>query len=205
MSDTPLRTQPKQKRGQQRVEAILNAATAIFAEVGYEQATMIEIAARADTSVGSLYQFFSNKESIIRALVDRYVAQANAVFEDIPAEAFTDMSMQAIVQAILVPLKAFIQNNQAFQVIFSNATSSAYVNEALRQMDERFQARVDSALAIGRPHLSAKERRKYCLVCMVVMKGLLAFAPQTSELTLDEIFEEIEAIYIRYLTPTMGA
>jgi len=205
MSETPFRTQPKQKRGVQRVEAILNAASTIFAEVGYEQATMIEIAARADTSVGSLYQFFSNKEAIIRALVDRYVEKASVVFTGIEVESFPGMSMEQVVKAILVPLKAFIRDNQDFQVIFSSATGSSYVAEAIRQMDDNFQARVDAALAIGRPHLSAKERRKYCLVCMVVMKALLAFAPQTDELTLDEIFEEIEAIYIRYLTPTMGA
>ena len=49
-------TQPKQKRGRQRVDAILNAASELFAEVGYESATIIEIAARANTSVGSMYQ-----------------------------------------------------------------------------------------------------------------------------------------------------
>ena len=47
MPNKPMLTQPKQKRGRQRVEAILNAASELFAEVGYESATIIEIAARA--------------------------------------------------------------------------------------------------------------------------------------------------------------
>ena len=65
MLNKPMFNQPKQKRGRQRVDAILNSASELFAEVGYEAATIIEIAARADTSVGSMYQFFANKEAIL--------------------------------------------------------------------------------------------------------------------------------------------
>jgi AcrR family transcriptional regulator len=50
----------KQKRGQQRVDAILNAASEVFAEVGFDNSTTIMIAAQADTSVRSLYHFFAN-------------------------------------------------------------------------------------------------------------------------------------------------
>ena len=52
---------PIQERGEQRVTELLEAAAAIFAEVGYEAATMRDIAGRAGASIGSLYQFFPNK------------------------------------------------------------------------------------------------------------------------------------------------
>ena len=61
--------------------------------------------------------------------------------------------------------------------------------------------RTDAALALSYPDLPAKERRKFSLVCKVVMKGMLGLAHQSSELTLDEVFEEMEAVYVRYLTP----
>src|SRR6201991_908468 len=108
MSNKPMLTQPKQKRSRERVEAILNAASELFAEVGYESATIIEIAARADTSVGSMYQFFANKEAILYAIIERYVAAASAVFENIPVESYPDMTLEQSIKAILVPLKAFI-------------------------------------------------------------------------------------------------
>lgn len=65
-------------------------------------------------------------------------------------------------------------------------------------------ARTDAALAQARPNVSAADRRKYSLVCMVIMKAMLGMTRTNSELTFDEIFEEMEAVYLRYLTPVMG-
>jgi AcrR family transcriptional regulator len=60
-SPNSLRRQPKQQRGQQRVAKILTAAAEVFAEVGYAAATTQQIADRANTAVGSIYQFFPDK------------------------------------------------------------------------------------------------------------------------------------------------
>lgn len=203
MTSDTLRVQPKQKRGQRRVEAIVDAASELFAAVGYENATIIEIAARSNTSVGSLYQFFANKEAILKALVERYVARATVVFAAMDVESFPGMTLEQTIKVILVPLKAFIKDNRDFQAIFSSSTGSTFVAETIRAMDEAFLARTDASLALARPDISAKERRKFSLVCMVIMKGLLGLAHQSSELTLDEVFEELEAVYLRYLTPIL--
>src|SRR4051812_13970559 len=132
MEQEPTRTQPKQKRGQQRVAAILNAASMVFAEVGFDNATIMMIASRADTSVGSLYQFFINKEDILRALVERYVARATTVFAGMEVEAFPTMTLEQTIKAMLDPLREFIRDNQDFQVIFSNSLGSNLVAETIR-------------------------------------------------------------------------
>ncbi|MEM6436234.1 MAG: helix-turn-helix domain-containing protein, partial [Cyanobacteria bacterium P01_D01_bin.115] len=62
------RKQPKQQRGKERVEKILEAAAAVFDEVGYEAATTHLIAAKAETAIGSLYQFFADKAAIFKAM-----------------------------------------------------------------------------------------------------------------------------------------
>jgi len=204
MHSDSLRAKPKQKRGQMRVDAILNAASERFAEVGYESATIIEIATRADTSVGSLYQFFANKEAILKSLVERYVERASVVFAGMDVEAFPDMTLEQSIKAILVPLKEFIRDNRDFQVIFSSPTGSTYVDETIRSMDEAFLARTGVSLSRARPNLKPEDLRKYSLVCMVIMKGLLGLAHHSNDLTLDEVFEELEAVYLRYLTPLVG-
>src|SRR3989304_375194 len=79
---------PKQERGRRRVALILNTAAEVFAEMGYEAATTIKIAERANISVGSLYQFFPNKDAIVRALVDGYAEQVCLWFESIPVQEF---------------------------------------------------------------------------------------------------------------------
>jgi transposase-like protein len=72
----PPRRQPKQKRGQQRVAKILLAAAEVFAEVGYSAATTQQIADRASTAVGSIYQFFPDKLAIFHALEVEYLQLA---------------------------------------------------------------------------------------------------------------------------------
>lgn len=76
-----LRRRPKQVRGQRRVEQLLEVAERTFAEVGFEQTTTNMIAERAGVSIGSLYQFFSSKESILEAMAERYVLQMREMLE----------------------------------------------------------------------------------------------------------------------------
>lgn len=67
------RHQPKQSRSQATWKSILEAATALFAEKGYEQTTTHQIASRAGVSVGALYRYFSDKQAILKELYSQEV------------------------------------------------------------------------------------------------------------------------------------
>lgn len=66
------RKQPKQERSQATVEAILSATAHILTENGYDQLTTNRVAERAGVSIGSLYQYFPNKEALIFALAEHH-------------------------------------------------------------------------------------------------------------------------------------
>src|SRR5882762_10096750 len=78
---------PKRERGKQRVGELLQAAAAVFAEKGYEAATMTEIAARAGAPIGSLYQFFPVKEALADTLVHNFAALLAADLQALQARA----------------------------------------------------------------------------------------------------------------------
>ena len=59
------RKQPKQARSAHLVEAILEAAARVLEKDGAAAFTTIRVAEQAGVSVGSLYQYFPNKESIL--------------------------------------------------------------------------------------------------------------------------------------------
>ncbi len=204
MESDHLRTHPKQKRSTNRVNAILDAASSVFAEYGYDDAPITVIAARANTAVGSLYQFFANKEAILRALFVRYVDRATVVFANVNIEAFPTLTLEESVRQMLIPLKEFLRDNHDFQVIFSSSIGSSFLAEAIKVMDDALLARTDAAIRAWMPQFTERERRKYELVCMVTMKALLSLAPPADGLTLDEVFEELEVLYVRYLTPIMA-
>src|SRR5256885_9249133 len=77
--------QPIRRRagGLQSMASILDAAETVFAKVGYDEATTHQIAAQAEISPGSLYQFFANKEAIAQALVARYIEELKLVYSTI--------------------------------------------------------------------------------------------------------------------------
>jgi len=50
--------------------AILEAARAVFAELGYGQASVRDIVRRTDLASGTFYNYFPDKESVLRALVE---------------------------------------------------------------------------------------------------------------------------------------
>lgn len=78
---------PKRRRGHERVAALLAAATAEFVEKGYDAATMTAVAARAGAPIGSLYQFFANKEALAEALLAQYRDRVTVVFGELEAHA----------------------------------------------------------------------------------------------------------------------
>ncbi len=67
------RKKPVQGRSRVTVEAIVEAAARLFVRDGYANTTTNRIAELAGVSVGSLYEYFPNKASILLALLQRQV------------------------------------------------------------------------------------------------------------------------------------
>ncbi|NQW72030.1 MAG: TetR/AcrR family transcriptional regulator [Actinobacteria bacterium] len=80
MTDSSLapRKVPRQERSRRTVDRILVAAAQVFHEAGYTSATTNDIALEAGISVGSLYQYFPNKDALLVALTRRHIDSAAA-------------------------------------------------------------------------------------------------------------------------------
>ncbi|TSC34347.1 TetR/AcrR family transcriptional regulator [Corallococcus sp. Z5C101001] len=76
------RKMPRQERSRAMVETILEATVRVLLARGYEGLTTIAVAERAGVSVGSLYQYFPNKESLVALLAERHVAELMTCVED---------------------------------------------------------------------------------------------------------------------------
>jgi len=70
--DPPWR-EPTQERSRRRVEAMLQAAAAQIAEHGVDRLSMSRVAADAGVPIGSLYQFFPDRDALLARLMARYL------------------------------------------------------------------------------------------------------------------------------------
>jgi AcrR family transcriptional regulator len=65
------RKPPSQARARHTVDAIIEAAARILEELGFSGYTTNAVAARAGVSIGTLYQYFPDKDALVGALIDR--------------------------------------------------------------------------------------------------------------------------------------
>jgi AcrR family transcriptional regulator len=72
---------PSQERSQALVDAVLVAASHVLAKLGVERSTTTRIAERAGVSVGSVYQYFRDRDDLIGTLVERRFEENLARFE----------------------------------------------------------------------------------------------------------------------------
>jgi AcrR family transcriptional regulator len=72
---------PRQPRSQATVEAILQAAAQVFERHGYAAGTTNRIATRAGVSIGTVYQYFPNKDAILVALAHQHLADGTAALQ----------------------------------------------------------------------------------------------------------------------------
>ena len=80
-----LRRRPAQRRSVERVERMLDECALLLDEVGYEAMTTKEVARRAEVPIGTFYQFFHDKQGLVRALARRNLeAFLSRVIDRIP-------------------------------------------------------------------------------------------------------------------------
>lgn len=77
-----LRKAPRQQRSLAMVATILEAATRVLAQRGWERFTTNEVAAVAGISVGSLYQYFPNKLALAEAIRQRHLDDVLAALSE---------------------------------------------------------------------------------------------------------------------------
>jgi AcrR family transcriptional regulator len=66
---------PVQARSETTVLAIHEASIQVLLSVGYRKLTTTRVAERAGVSVGTLYQYFPNREALIRTVLERYLTE----------------------------------------------------------------------------------------------------------------------------------
>jgi AcrR family transcriptional regulator len=75
-------TQRRAREKERRRRSILDAARVVFFEGGFQQATVDDVAARAEVSKGTVYLYFESKETILAFLLLEGLEELVAVLEE---------------------------------------------------------------------------------------------------------------------------
>lgn len=137
------------------VDAILQAAAEMFAEQGYARTTTNKIAERAGVSVGSLYQYFPNKDSLLAELLAKHHSEVHGVVERaLVALANPSTALDDGIRQMLLELIALHEANPSLTKALSAATlrESPAVQRLEEQKDDHAgQHRLVCAVLAARP------------------------------------------------------
>lgn len=112
-----MRKSPTQARAAQTVDAIVEAATQILQSDGEERLTTNRIAERAGVSIGSLYQYFADKEAIVEAIAERERNKVvSAVVKSLSDVDPADLE-NAVREVIRTLVNAFARRRRARRII----------------------------------------------------------------------------------------
>jgi AcrR family transcriptional regulator len=206
-SEKTLRRQPQQKRGQQRVEKILVAAAEVFAEAGFAAATIQQIADRASTAVGSIYQFFPDKLAIFHALFQKHLQQT----EILETEFFKGDVNCPLIQRIseyLDPYTSYFEQPIPRCIALQNYLQPIEgLVELMADLPDRVSSLIDNHANLYRqrnPNLSIAKSKLLAEVAQNMCTSLFFRAIQSDEQHRQELYAEIKDVLYGYLNPHIG-
>jgi AcrR family transcriptional regulator len=190
------RKQPKQARAQATVTALLDATARVLVEEGYDSATTNRIAEVAGVSIGSLYQYFPNKESLVAALVERHEGDMLELLSRHVAELDQAPLEDAVRSYVGAMMAVHARSPQLHRVL-----TATYDLSRPRPLHARVEAIVrgylDRHAARLRP--ASVDQAAFILMTSVeaVTHGALLYRPEL--LAEDSFTEEVCQLVLRYL------
>lgn len=185
-----LRRVPQKRRGEQRVSELLGAAASLIAEFGVDAVSMNAIAERAGASIGSLYQFFPNKEGVLVTLRQEYALAYDALWAKLELRAAT-LSIPHFVDLMLDLLTEFFRERPAALALYNPV--------AFTGRHQEVRGTIARVLTIRHPRMSVVKARRMAGVLERIVFGLHTEFKASGENDHEAMREEFRTLLIAYL------
>ncbi|MUG91135.1 TetR family transcriptional regulator [Scytonema sp. UIC 10036] len=183
---------------------MLDAAAEVFDEVGFEAATTHAIATRADTAIGSLYQFFPDKMTIFHALELRHRERVYAIWAKFNKPEIIQQPFEGFISDLAAIYRELLQD-QTCRIVFVQYFKSPAI---FQNIDESFtQEAIDflaKLLNERNPALISEQCQLLAEVCVHACNTLAVVALRSDEPHRQQIFDQIQALVFGYLRPYIG-
>lgn len=154
------RKSPVQARSRSTVEAILDATIQVLLDGGLDRLTTTRVAERAGVSIGSLYQYFPEKHSLLAAVLERHLMQIAGAVE-IACAGARNAPVRAIATAVVEAYFAAKMRDPAVSRALYAVAAVAGADAVMTRIAGRAQSALLGTLTsapdlrVGRPELAA--------------------------------------------------
>jgi AcrR family transcriptional regulator len=169
ISSNAVRVAPQQERSTRRLAGFLESAAELFVEVGYEAATMTAIAERSGSSIGALYNYFPDKQSIAFNLLKQYSADLEAQWTPLMTRA-EGLSHAEFADLFIDRITLFVQERPAFLKVL--ASPIRFRRDPAARKASRVT--IANAFRAKNPSLSIEQAVLAANVTMQIVRGMMA-------------------------------
>jgi AcrR family transcriptional regulator len=194
------RNLPSQERSRQTVEAILESTARILTERGFDGASTNLIAQKAGVSIGSLYQYFPNKEAVVGALIGQIYREDLSAIE-VAFQRSGHRRFEILILAVIrTLLRRFSERKRLRQIIYQEVPRTGQVQTVISVktvliefLSQYLAARPDFS---GGPNLPLKLFVIVNSIEATLYAAVFEAKTRTSEKAL---LNELKELIIRYL------
>lgn len=139
---------PRQARSAVTVDAIFEGTIQVLLSAGPTRLNTTRVAERAGVSVGTLYQYFPNKQALLLAVLERYLTNLMDVLESVCIEhrgATAEVMTEAAVRAYLQVKAKQPETSRALYLIAIELDSRGLVEAAIQRAEQAIAAMLATA------------------------------------------------------------
>ena len=153
---TTPRKRPRQARSKATVDTILEATTRVLVKQGFDGLSTNAVAGAAGVSIGSLYQYFPNKEALVLALIERHMEEMNtAILAELTRVAKLPLA-EAARCVVELTIRAHAVDPELHRVLTEQVPRIGKLAR-LREMDEICHRMVAGLLAARRDEIAIRD------------------------------------------------
>jgi AcrR family transcriptional regulator len=192
-----MRKMPRQPRALATMDAIVEAAAHILVERGWRGLSTNAVAERAGVSIGSLYQYFPNKISLIEFIRQQHFTEVLSVLQNAsnPEQSRT-RRLAALIDGMIEVHK---KTPAVYRVLFEECPRSRDANLVHRKFEAQWRAGYEAVLAIN----STRSHNDIPMSAMLfagAMAGAIHEAARRNMVQSSEVRNELMRLVDTYLS-----
>ena len=166
------RRNPRQNRSKERVAIILEAVKALIEENGIANLKINDIAKRANTSPSSIYQYFSDKETIILSLAEHFMAKIHVIIDKHIQELHSIQDLAQVLNDNFDDIYLLHKNESALRQLWFDAINIELINlatlDSYIKADKIYQRVVEVATPIN-----SQELKQFILLMSIQFSAVM--------------------------------
>jgi len=199
-ANKPARRRPQQKRSIEKVEKILDAARKILENEGPSAFNTNLIAERAGISVGTLYEYFQNKEAIASRLNEELAAAESDIIMEMFRETEDTSLEDSIANIVSLTFELYRENGAMYRALAAISTHNRKF-VGTRKSEKLIMDAIASKLekSLTRIKISDIETATFVIFHSVESLAYFSVSPGGSNGAKSEMPSEVSKVVTRYL------